>query len=71
MNFEWKFVIQKADKGNTVVIIDKDKYIQGVKNVISDSSKFIPSDILPEDYIVNVEKKFRRLFNNLYDNNKV
>ena len=71
MNFEWKFVIQKADKGNTVVIIDKDKYIQGVKNAISDSSKFIPLDILPEDYIVNVEKKFRRLFNNLYDNKKI
>ena len=63
-------VIQRADKGNTVVIIDKDKYIQGVKNVISDSSKFIPLNIPPEDYInyiVNVEKKFRKLFNNLYD----
>ena len=35
-------VIQKADKGNTVVIMGKEKYIQGVKNVISDSSKFIP-----------------------------
>ena len=59
-------VIQRADKGNTVVIIDKDKYIQGVKNVISDSSKFIPLNIPPEDYInyiVNVEKKFRKLFN--------
>ena len=66
-------VIQRADKGNTVVIIDKDKYIQGVKNVISDSSKFIPLNIPPEDYInyiVNVEKKFRKLFNSLYDNNK-
>ena len=41
-------VIQRADKGNTVVIIDKDKYIQGVKNVISDSSKFIPLNIPPE-----------------------
>ena len=29
-------VIQKADKHNTVVIIDKEKYIQGVENVISD-----------------------------------
>ena len=67
-------VIQKADKGNTVVIMDKEKYIQGVKNVISDSSKFIPLKIPPEDYInyiVNVEKKFRKLFNNLYDNNKI
>ena len=67
-------VIQIADKGNTVVIMDKEKYIQGVKNVISDSSKFIPLKIPPEDYInyiVNVEKKFRKLFNNLYDNNKI
>ena len=67
-------VIERADKGNTVVIIDKDKYIQGVKKVISDSSKFIPLNIPPEDYInyiVNVEKKFRKLFNNLYDNNKI
>ena len=58
-------VIQKADKGNTVVIMDKEKYIQGVQNVISDSSKFIPLKIPPEDYInyiVNVEKKFRKLF---------
>ena len=26
-------VIQKTDKGNTVAIIDKEKHIQGVKNV--------------------------------------
>ena len=67
-------VIQKADQGNTVVIMDKEKYIQGVKNVISYSSKFIPLNIPPEDYInyiVNAEKKFRKLFNNLYDNNKI
>ena len=67
-------VIQNTGKGNTVVIIDKEKYIQGVKNVISDSSKFVALNIPPEDYInyiVNVEKKFRKLFNNLYDNNKI
>ena len=67
-------VIQKGEKGNTVVIIDKEKYIQGVKNVISGSSKFIPLNIPPEDYInyiANVEKKFRKLFNNLYVNNKI
>ena len=65
--------IQKADKGNTVVTMDKEKYIQGVKNVISDSSKFILLSIPPEhytNYTVNVEKKLRNLFNNLYDNNK-
>ena len=54
--------------------MDKEKYIQGVKNAISDSSQLIPLKIPPEDYInyiVNVEKKFRKLFNNLYDNNKI
>ena len=67
-------VIEKADKGNTVVIIDKEKYIQGVKIIISDSSKFISLNIPPEDYInyiANVEKKFRKVFNNFYDNNKI
>ena len=67
-------VIQKADKGNTVVIIDKEKYIQGVKNVISDSSKFIPLNIPPENhinYILNIEKKFWNLFNNFYESNKI
>ena len=39
----------KADKGNTVFIIDKERHIQGVKNVISGSSKFIPLNIPPED----------------------
>ena len=61
-------VIQKADKGNTVVIMDKEKYIQVVKNVISNSSRFIPLKIPPEDYInyiANVEKKFRKLFNKI------
>ena len=43
--------IQKTVKGNTVVIINKEKYIQGVKNVISDCSSFITLNIPPEDYI--------------------
>ena len=41
-------VIQKADKGNPIVIIDKENYIQGAKNIIADSSKFIPLNILPD-----------------------
>ena len=33
-----KDIIQKADKGNTVVITDKGKYIEGVKRAISDQT---------------------------------
>ena len=32
----------KADKGNTVVIIDKAKYIEGMDAILSDESKFEP-----------------------------
>ena len=51
------------------------KYIQ----LILDSSKFFPSNIPTEynlyklyiNYSIDVEKKFRKLFNNLYDDNKI
>ena len=41
-----KDIIQKADKGNTVVITNKEKYIEGVKRVISDSNKFVQLNIM-------------------------
>ena len=41
-----KDIIQKADKGNTVVITNKEKYIEGVKHVISDSNKFVQLNIM-------------------------
>ena len=33
-------IIQKADKGNTVVILNKNDYISIIKVILSDSSKF-------------------------------
>ena len=44
-------VIQKIGKDNTVVIIDKEKYIQVVKNVIFYSSKFLALNLPPENDI--------------------
>ena len=34
-------VIQKAGKGNTVVITDRTKYLEGMKSLRLDSSKFM------------------------------
>ena len=34
-------VIQKAGKGNTVVITDRTKYLEGMKSLCLDSSKFM------------------------------
>ena len=67
-------LIQKADKGNTVVITDKDKYIEGVKRAISDSNKFVQLNITTEkyfNYIINVEKTLKQLFKDLLDNDKI
>ena len=51
-------IIQKADKGNTVIITDKEEYIEGVKNSISDSNKIVQMNIRPKkclNYIINVD----------------
>ena len=33
-------VVQKADKGNTVVILNRKDYVCKMKNILNDSSKF-------------------------------
>ena len=38
-------VIQKADKGNTVVILDKCSYISAIEEILNDNSKFSKLDI--------------------------
>ena len=66
-------IIQKADKGNTIVITVKEKYIEGVKRAISDSNKFVQLDITPYKYLnynKNVEKKIKQFFWDLLDNDK-
>ena len=67
-------IILKADKGNTVVITDKNKYIEGVKCAISDSNKCVQLNITPGkylNYIINVEKKLKQLFKDLLDDGKI
>ena len=44
-------VIKKADKDNTVVIIDHDKYVESVKLLILDNPKFTMLDISSEKQV--------------------
>ena len=63
-------IIQKADKGNTVVIIDKDAYKAKMKSLISDPSKFKKLDIQNDkhlNFILDKEKKLKDIFKPLYD----
>ena len=63
-------IIQKADKGNTVVIIDKDAYKAKMKSLISDPSKFKKLDIQNDkhlNFILDKERKFKDILIPLYD----
>ena len=53
-------VIQKVDKGNTIVILDKCSYISAIEEILNDNSKFSKLDIPAGkeiNHIVNLEKR--------------
>ena len=67
-------VIQKADKGNTVVITDCTKYLEGIKSLISDSSKFAQLPIDESKWvscIINLENKLKDPFKILKNEEKI
>ena len=43
--------IQKSDKGNSIVIINKDDYLKKMRNILSDSRKFSEICIAKEKYL--------------------
>ena len=54
------FVIQKPDKGNTVVILNKNDYISRMEVILNDSSKFQKVSIDQNkvlNYIVHMENR--------------
>ena len=66
-NVTLKFLIE-------IILILLRKNIEDVKYVISDSKKFVKLNITPDkylNYIINAEKKFKQLFKDLLDNDKI
>ena len=63
--------IQKSDKGNSVVLLDKDKYLEGMSKILNSNAKF---EMLQFDhdkelnYILNLKKKMINVLKDL--NNK-
>ena len=52
-------VIQKSDKGNAVMILDKCSYISAIEEILNDKSKFSKLDIpagKENNYIINLGK---------------
>ena len=57
---ENNIVIQKADKGNFIVILDKDSYLKLVETLLKDSSKFKSIPVSPDqdlNYVINSKKE--------------
>ena len=67
-------VIQKSDKGNSIVILNKSDYIDRVKDILSDTTKFQKAPIKTGKeirHILNQEKKFKLVLNNLIAKGKI
>ena len=67
-------IIQKADKGNTTVVIDKNSYNKKMKAIIWDRSKFEKLDIQEEkhlNFIFDKEKDLGKLLNPCMKKKKV
>ena len=63
-------VIQKADKRNTVVILDKESYIEKMKELLCDTSKFERLEIPPDKYLnfaINSQDKIKSILKSVHD----
>ena len=71
---ENKLVIQKADKGNAIVILDKDNYLKSVETLFKDSSKFKNIPVAPDkdlNYIINSVKRVIDLLKKFRNKNAI
>ena len=59
-------VIQKADKGNTVVICDKNSYVERMKELINDDSKFTDLNKVPSEWLSHIVRSEERVRDVLY-----
>ena len=67
-------VIQKSDKGNSIVIVDKETYIKRMDNLLSDPRKFERVTLKNDaflNFVVNQEKRMDTIFKNLVDSNSM
>ena len=67
-------IIQKADKGNTVVILNRKDYVCKMKNILNDSSKFhkvyIDHDKIL-NHLIHMENRVTDVLKNLRDKKEI
>ena len=67
-------VVQKADKGNTLVILNRKDYVWKMKNILNDSSKFhkvsMDHDIIL-NHLIHMENRVTDVLKNLRENKEI
>ena len=61
-------IIQKSDKCNSIVLINKSDYLDKMYNILSDSKKFVKSSLVDDkhlNFIIGIEKKLTDLLTEL------
>ena len=57
-------VVCKPDKGNGVVVVDKDRYVDSIQTIISDQSKFQEITLPIQKYVTKIEDKINNFIRN-------
>ena len=63
-------VIHKTDKGNPIVIVDREKYIKKMKKILSDQRKFQKTTVKYDqflNFITSQEKRINRICKKFVD----
>ena len=67
-------IVQKADKGNTVVILNRKDYVFKMKNILNDKSKFQKVYIDHEkilNHLIHMENRVADVLKNLRDKKEI
>ena len=67
-------IIQKSDKENSVVTVDRHDYIKKMENILSDQNKFTRvnlKDNILLNFAVIQEKRVDQVLKNLFDSNRM
>ena len=69
-------IIQKADKGNSVVIINRTHYVKEIEKLLSGTNKFVKVEFNPKHkvnkelrHLLDIQSSIKDCLNDLYDNN--
>ena len=74
LNKAKQIVIQKSDNGNSMVIVDRENYIEKMENVLSDQNEYQKTAVKNENFlnfITSQEKRIDKIRKKLVDSNSM